>query len=67
MKEVKNVDNTKHITQDVRVVADASSPGDWRVEAIGHDGEVYIAIFCGPLAKERAKNYTKWQYNQEVN
>ena len=35
--------------------------GEWRVEAIGPDGEVYVAIFSGPKAKERAAEYAEWK------
>jgi hypothetical protein len=45
------------------VAEDALHPGDYRVEAIDtdSDGEVYIAIFTGPDAKSRAKEYAKWK------
>jgi len=36
-----------------------NAPGEWGVERIGGDGEVYMAIFSGPEAKERAENYAK--------
>ena len=38
-------------------------PGEWRVEAINFDadGEVYVAIFSGPSAKLRAKEYAAWK------
>lgn len=29
----------------------------WHVEAVGPDGEVYVAMFSGSKAKERAKAY----------
>ncbi|ULA68090.1 MAG: hypothetical protein LZF62_320017 [Nitrospira sp.] len=35
--------------------------GEWVVEAIGTDGEVYVAIFAGPEAKERASEYQEWK------
>lgn len=35
--------------------------GHWHVEAIGPDGEVYVAIFTGPNAKERADEYAEWK------
>jgi hypothetical protein len=35
--------------------------GEWRVEAIGPDGEVYVSIFSGPKAKERAAEYAEWK------
>lgn len=35
------------------------TPGEWVVEGINHngDGEIYVATFSGPLAKERAVEY----------
>jgi len=38
-------------------IEDNRHPGDYRVEAIGNDGEVYTAIFVGPEAKDRAQEY----------
>jgi hypothetical protein len=32
-----------------------------RVEAIGPDGEVYVAQFSGPSALERAAEYAGWK------
>jgi hypothetical protein len=45
------------------VVESAGGPGEWRVEAIDHEGEgvVYVAIFSGPRAKERAREYAIWK------
>ena len=34
-------------------------PGEWGVERIGGDGEIYMAIFSGPEAKKRAESYAK--------
>ena len=39
-------------------VRDRLRPSEWRVEAINSKtGDVFVAIFCGPLAKERAEDY----------
>jgi hypothetical protein len=37
--------------------------GEWVVEAINEegDGEMYIAAFSGPEAKERAVEYAAWK------
>lgn len=37
--------------------------GHWRVEAIDHEseGECYVTIFSGPLARERASEYAGWK------
>jgi hypothetical protein len=44
------------------VVKDNSALDTWRVEAIDFDseGEVYVAIFSGPDAAERANQYAEW-------
>lgn len=36
---------------------------EWRVEGIDHDadGQVYVALFSGPQAKERAKEYAQFK------
>ena len=36
-------------------------PGHWHVEAIDHDGRVFVAVFSGPEAKERAVEYLDWK------
>lgn len=43
------------------VFLDRKFPGDWRVEAIGNDGEVYVTIFSGPDAEARAREYAAWK------
>ena len=45
------------------VSEDRSQRGDWRVEAIDmeSEGECYMAIFTGPLARERATEYAEWK------
>ena len=42
-------------------VSEAANHGDWAVEAIGSDGEVYVTLFAGPLAEVRAKEYAAWK------
>lgn len=42
------------------VAEDADFAGEWRVEGFGLDGECYVAIFSGPKAEHRAKNYAAW-------
>jgi hypothetical protein len=42
-------------------IEDNRHPGDYRVEAIDRDGEVYIAIFSGPEARDRAREYADWK------
>jgi hypothetical protein len=43
--------------------ADRKSPNDWRVEAIDfeNEGNVYVTIFSGPNAQERAEEYANWK------
>lgn len=40
--------------------------GGWVVEAIGDDGEMYVAQFYGPQAKERAYEYQSWKNNVKL-
>jgi hypothetical protein len=42
------------------VFADKLHTGDWRVEAIGNEGDCYVTIFSGPAAEERAKHYARF-------
>lgn len=44
------------------VLKDKSNAEAWRVEAINYagDGEVYVTIFAGPEAEERAHAYAEW-------
>lgn len=46
---------------------DKQNPGDWRVEAIDfeNEGAVYVTIFSGPDARERAEDYAAWQNEQD--
>ncbi len=43
------------------VIEDRKSPDDWRVEAADDDGRYFIAIFCGPEARQRAEEYARWK------
>jgi len=45
------------------VVQSAGAVNEWRVEAIDHEseGEVYVALFSGPNAKQRAEEYATWK------
>jgi len=46
------------------VVSRKDAPGSWGVEAIDYEngGAVFIAIFSGPSAKERAFEYARSKY-----
>lgn len=48
------------------VLASRDTPDEWRVEAIGSDGECYVTIFSGPSAKERAHEYAAWKTGRNV-
>lgn len=45
------------------VVESRGVPGEWRAEAINMegDGEVYVVLFSGPSARERAEEYAEWK------
>lgn len=41
---------------------DKQNQSDWRVESLDMKaGDVYVAIFSGPLAKERAAEYAAFK------
>ena len=44
-------------------VEDRRNHAEWRVEAVDFDNEgaVYVAIFSGPEARERAEEYAAWK------
>jgi|HubBroStandDraft_5_1064220.scaffolds.fasta_scaffold1266803_1 hypothetical protein len=44
---------------------DDKNPETWRVEAVGSDGEVYQALFIGPEAAERAREYAAYENSSE--
>jgi hypothetical protein len=37
----------------------AGEPSVWSIEQIGQDGEIYQAIFCGPDAETRCREYAR--------
>jgi hypothetical protein len=45
-----------------RVFEDLLYPGDWRVEWFDDNGDVELASFAGPKARERAIKYADRQY-----
>ena len=36
-------------------------PNHWHVEAVNGDGEVFVVVFSGPKAKDRAYEYAAWK------
>src|SRR6266404_3023251 len=49
-------------------VQDRRNQGDWRVEGIDFDneGQVYVTIFSGPDAQERADEYAEWKNAEQL-
>lgn len=44
------------------VTPDEKFPNEWRCEAIDQKtGDIYVAVFAGPDAEERARDYASWQ------
>jgi hypothetical protein len=44
------------------VARSEEAPFDWVASAVNDegDGEIYVAVFSGPRAKERAAEYAEW-------
>ncbi len=40
-------------------------PGVWSIEEIGSDGEIYQAIFIGPDAEQRCREYHAFKYERQ--
>lgn len=56
---------TAQSTLKFEAVQDRTSPNDWRVEAIDiKAGDVFVALFCGPSAQERAEEYARFKNSQ---
>lgn len=53
---------------DYEVVVSQDVPDSWVVEAINYegDGEIYSALFSGPDAEIRAREYAAWKSHQAV-
>ena len=45
------------IESEIKVFEDQIVPGNWRVEYFDDDGGCYVAIFAGPAAEQRARDY----------
>jgi hypothetical protein len=51
---------TPEITQ--TVFPDKQFPNDWHVETIdANTGDIYVAVFSGPDAEDKAREYATWQ------
>jgi hypothetical protein len=50
-----------------KAIKDKENPSDWRVEALDSKaGDVYVAIFSGPLAEQRAIEYAKFKNGSAI-
>lgn len=48
------------------VFADKEFPNDWHVEAIdAKSGDIFQAVFAGPDAEGRAREYAEWQESRQ--
>lgn len=48
-------------------IPDKLTPSDWRVEQIDiESGIVFVAIFSGPSAEERATEYANFKNSQKI-
>jgi hypothetical protein len=64
LNHLKSVNDNDPIGIEVGIVEVEGFQGEWLVEAIDHgsDGEIYRAIFTGPMAELRARNYALLTY-----
>lgn len=50
----------------ITVFADKEFPNDWHVEAIDtKSGDIFQAVFAGPDAEGRAREYAEWQESRQ--
>ncbi len=56
---------TEQLTYEAQESRGSVANDEWVVEAIDHagDGEIYVALFSGRLARERAEEYAAWKNN----
>jgi hypothetical protein len=45
------------LNPEIKVFEDRIVSGEWRVEYFDGDGGCYVAIFAGPTAEQRARDY----------
>jgi hypothetical protein len=51
----------------ITVFADKEFPNDWHVEAIDtKSGDIFQAVFAGPDAEDRAREYADWQRSKQL-
>jgi hypothetical protein len=55
------------INMQITVFADKEFPNDWHVEAIDtKSGDIFQAVFAGPDAEDRAREYADWQRSKQI-
>jgi hypothetical protein len=55
------------INMQITVFADKEFPNDWHVEAIDtKSGDIFQAVFAGPDAEDRAREYADWQRSKQL-
>lgn len=55
------------INMQITVFADKEFPKDWHVEAIDtKSGDIFQAVFAGPDAEDRAREYADWQRSKQL-
>ena len=45
------------MNDEIQVFENRTVPGQWRVDYFDDDGGCYVAIFAGPAAERRARDY----------
>lgn len=65
MKE-NSASQTEELFMNFEVLQDRQNPSDWRVEGIDFEdeGKVYVAIFSGPDARQRADEYADFKNSE---
>lgn len=58
------INDNEPLGLEIGVVPLRHDPTQWLVEAIDHgsDGEIYRAVFAGPMAEQRARDYARLTY-----
>jgi hypothetical protein len=64
LKKSHPINDNEPLGIEVGIVEIRNAAGEWLVEAIDHgsEGEIYRAIFAGPMAEERARAYARLTY-----
>jgi hypothetical protein len=62
----RHAEPIRRTSEPARLFEDSRRRGSWRVEWTAPDGEIEVAIFGGPNARERAQHYADRQYGRVV-